>query len=95
MVFLALVGKRKLENICRILMKDGSLLEYLTTIKKVGFRDFMEGGFRAVSGKMLDRPFGTNRRFAHWDRIQFNPVRFSRQPLPASTPVQTQVVLGP
>ena len=95
MVFLALVGKRKLENICRRLMKDGSILEYLTAIKKVGFRDFMEGGFRAVSGKMLDRPFGTNRRFFYWDRIQFNPVCFSRQPLPASIPVQTQVVLGP
>ena len=92
---LVLVGKRRMESTLRRLVRNGPFLEYFTLIKKIGIRDFMEAGFRAISGKMLERPFGTNRRLFYMDRIQFNPVCFTRPPLPASTPIKTEVVLGP
>jgi len=90
-----LIGKQKLENIFRRWLAEGTFLEYLIIIKKIGFRDYMESNFRATSGKMLSRPFGTNKRFFYLEKLQFSPLCFARRPLSASTRINTEVVLGP
>jgi glutamate synthase domain-containing protein 2 len=77
------------------LLKKPSLIERITLLKKLTWRDYFESNLRADTGKPLKRPFGTNIHFFRWDQFQFNPVYFSRKPLSSDVPVKTEVIIGP
>ncbi len=70
-------------------------LENFNLLQKLTCRDGFESLLRADTGKSIDRPFGTNQHFFYWDKLQFNPVFLTRQPITDVTAVETGVVLGP
>lgn len=69
--------------------------EWLTLLGAVGFRDIVETAMRAATGKQLERPFGTTRRYFDWGNLQFSAGYLSNQPGEAGAAVDTSVVIGP
>lgn len=72
-----------------------SLVVWLNLLRKVTLRDYFESTLRAETGKPLDRPYGSRRAFFSWERIIFNPVYMTRNPLNFDAKIDTEVILGP
>lgn len=67
----------------------------LNLLRKISWRDYFESNLRAATGKVLDRPFGTDRHFFSWDRLMLNPEYLTRPPLNSDVEVDTGVIIGP
>lgn len=72
-----------------------NLLETLSTNGRVGWLTVLETSLRAEEGKEILRPFGSPRRFPHFDRLLFDVAQLERFPAEESTPVDLQTVIGP
>lgn len=75
--------------------KSKSLLELINLIKKISWRLYFEMNLRAVTGKALERPFGSPVHHLSWQGILFNPKFLSEKPLGAEIKIETGVTLGP
>lgn len=62
---------------------------------KVGVQNVLESDLRGTTGKPLQRPFGSPKHFSAWDKLTFNSVYLSRQPVMESVAIDTKVVIGP
>ncbi|HBE79921.1 MAG TPA: FMN-binding glutamate synthase family protein [Firmicutes bacterium] len=69
--------------------------EMYNVFHKVGVQNVLETDLRGASGEVLQRPFGTPRRYSEWDRLLLNPVYLSRKPVPESLEIETKVTIGP
>lgn len=72
-----------------------NIVETLNVAAKVGSRNLFEADLRGTTGQPLQRPFGTPLHFSPWDRLLFNPVYLTRQPLEEDAAIDTRVILGP
>lgn len=55
----------------------------------------VENSLRAESGAIIKRPFGSPRRFLHFDHLVFSPAQLARRPTPDDVPVDLSVTIGP
>ncbi len=72
-----------------------SLLEEMSILKKISWRTYFETNLRAETGKPLDRPYGTIRAVFNWNKLIFNPVYLTKNPLSSEITVNTETILGP
>ena len=77
----------------RLLMSP-SLLEFCQTLQKLTWQNWFESQLRAGSGQPLERPFGSNRHFYGWEKLEFNPIYLTGRPRQISEAVETSTILG-
>ncbi|MDD4168797.1 MAG: FMN-binding glutamate synthase family protein [Desulfotomaculaceae bacterium] len=63
--------------------------------QKIGFRNIIEAGMRAESGKPIERPLGSPVVLSPWEKLLFNPVHLFRMPTQDGVQIQTGVTIGP
>lgn len=71
-----------------------NLLEGLTALRKFEVQWTVENELRAHSGKPLEKPIGTTKKFPHFDGLMFSPAQLYRRPLDHTAAVQMETVLG-
>ncbi len=79
----------------KLLPQREALLEWLTLIRKISWRNYFEANLRAQTGKPLDRPYGAKRGVLSFEKLQFNPVYLTKTPLNCDVEIDTAVILGP
>lgn len=55
----------------------------------------VENSLRAEAGGIIKRPFGSPRRFLHFDHLVFSPAQLVRRPTPEDERVDLAVTIGP
>jgi glutamate synthase domain-containing protein 2 len=69
--------------------------ETVTATTRTSPNKIIENSLRAQSGQVLERPFGSPRKFLHFDGLIFSPAQLSVMPAPEDAPVRTDVIIGP
>ena len=104
--------RRQFNKLLRTLLSEPyphNLGYMLTAIKRVGPETIVETTLRAQTGKPLERPFGSARRFSDFDRLLFRGRQLGlgeagryggagaprHRPLDAAVPVDLSVTIGP
>ncbi|HYH01625.1 MAG TPA: FMN-binding glutamate synthase family protein [Bacillota bacterium] len=89
-----IIFMKKIKNSVKMLNK-ADLLGSVNLIRKLGWKHYFESNLRAQKGIPLNRPYGSMPGRLSWDKIIFNPVYLSQQPLSETVKISTEVVLGP
>lgn len=92
-LFKWLVGR-----IIRRIMTDKyseNLWEMVTAMTRISPRVVVENSLRAYTGKVIERPFGTPRKFPGFDNLIFSPAQLAVRPENENVPVKTETVIGP
>lgn len=79
----------------KLLPQRETLIEWLTLLRKISWRNYFEANLRAQTGKALDRPYGAKRGILSFEKLQFNPVYLTRTPIKNGVEIDTAVSLGP
>ncbi|RXT04874.1 FMN-binding glutamate synthase family protein [Ammoniphilus sp. CFH 90114] len=80
------------------IMKDRypeNIWEMVTAITRTPPTSVVENSLRAESGKVIERPFGSPRKFLHFDGLIFSPAQLAILPAPDDAPVDTKITIGP
>jgi Glutamate synthase domain 2 len=101
--FIALIGFRPLvkllvERVVRRLLKDRypeNLWEMVTAFMRINPRIIVENSLRAETGGVIERPFGSPRKFLKFDGLVFSPAQLAVLPQPEYVPVDLRVTIGP
>ncbi|WP_018131528.1 FMN-binding glutamate synthase family protein [Effusibacillus pohliae] len=97
-IFFARTGiKYGLGLLLERIMKDRyaeNIWEMVTAMHRIHPRIVVENSLRAESGKLIKRPFGTPRRFLHFDGLVFSPAQLAIFPAYENMPVDLQTVIG-
>ena len=72
-----------------------NLAELFPSFKRFSVLNYLEMSLRAQSGKILERPLGTPKRFLGFENLMFAPRQMTRLFLPESTKIDMSVTLGP
>ncbi len=72
-----------------------NMAELFSATKRTGVQDIIETNLRAEFGTVIQRPLGSPRRFRDFDTLMFVSAHLDRPPLPSTTPIDTQVIIGP
>ncbi|MFY9526877.1 MAG: FMN-binding glutamate synthase family protein [Limnochordia bacterium] len=72
-----------------------NLAELYTATKRTGIQEIIETNLRAEFGRLIQRPFGSPKKYRHFDALMFGPAIVDRLALPSATPIDTAVVIGP
>jgi len=88
--FIALIGFRPLvkllvERVVRRLLKDRypeNLWEMVTAFMRINPRIIVENSLRAETGGVIERPFGSPRKFLKFDGLVFSPAQLAVLPQP-------------
>lgn len=72
-----------------------NLWELYTAGHRVGLQNITETNIRAQEGKVINRPFGTPRKFPSTDDLLFNFAQLNRLPTPGDYPIDMSVTIGP
>ena len=86
------------DSFLKRLMQDPypeNLGEMYNVFAKVGVQNVFESDLRGTTGKPLQRPFGSPKHFSAWEKLTFNCVYLSRQPIIESVAIDTKAVIGP
>lgn len=75
--------------------KREALIEWLTLLGKISWRNYFEANLRAQTGKPLDRPYGAKRGILSFEKLLFNPVYLAKTPVNKESEIDTAVILGP
>lgn len=73
---------------------DENLAELWSAGRRIGLQNILEMSLRAETGKIIDRPLGTPKKFVHFDGLMFTPAQMSTLPLEPFAPVDMTVTLG-
>lgn len=87
-----------LGRVIRRLMTDRyseNLFEGYTMMQQRPPRVMVEVALRAQEGKPISRPWGTPKRFVHFDNLMFVPAQLAQLPTPDDTLVETGTIIGP
>ncbi|WP_241236319.1 FMN-binding glutamate synthase family protein [Brevibacillus marinus] len=85
-------------NFLRRLMSDTyaeNLLEMLPAFLRMKPHLVFENSLRAHSGKVIERPFGSPRRFPHFDQLVFSPAQVHHFPTELDTAIDVTLTIGP
>jgi glutamate synthase domain-containing protein 2 len=69
--------------------------EMVTASTRVSPIAIIENSLRAASGEVIKRPFGSPRKFVHFDGLIFSPAQLHRLPSFANAPVDMKITIGP
>lgn len=69
--------------------------EMVSAMKRIPPTTVLENSLRAESGKVIERPFGSPRKFLNFDGLVFSPALLAKFPAHDDAPVDTGIVIGP
>ncbi len=73
---------------------DKNLLELVSASRRVGIQNVWETNLRAEQGKVINRPFGSPKKFIDFSGLSFSPVYLKSMPTPESKEVKMNTVIG-
>ncbi|MBY7144056.1 FMN-binding glutamate synthase family protein [Virgibacillus sp. NKC19-3] len=74
---------------------EENLWELISGLTRVGPTTIMENSLRAASGTIINRPFGSPRKFLHFDGLVFSPAQLSKSPANSCDPINMKTTIGP
>lgn len=86
------------DRILKILMTDPyheNLWEFVSAGSKAGLQTILETNLRAQTGKTINRPLGSPKKFPTSNMLMFNIAQLHKLPTPEDVPVDMSVTLGP
>lgn len=95
---LAFLAGRSARFALKSLMTDRyaeNMAELFSATKRTGIQDIIETNLRAEFGTVIQRPLGSPRRFRDFDSLMFISAHLDRPALPSTTPIDTEVAIGP
>lgn len=92
------IMKRLVKQAGKIIMTDSyqeNLIELIPGFKHMGIQNALENNLRAETGDVLHRPFGSSKKWPHFDEITFIPAQTSPFPTDGDEDVDVKVTIGP
>ncbi|WP_301168855.1 FMN-binding glutamate synthase family protein [Brevibacillus nitrificans] len=80
-----LMGDRYPENV----------FEMISAMRKINPQIVLENSLRAGSGQVIERPFGSPRKFLNFDGLVFSPAQLAIFPAPEDADVDLRITIGP
>lgn len=93
-----LVVRRVFGSLLRRLLTDPyeqNLQELFSATRRMGLQTVLETSLRAEEGGPVKRPFGSPRRFPHFDSLMFDFAQLAEFPAEPGEPTDLQTVIGP
>jgi len=90
--------KRLTALFIKILMKDPyseNVWEMVSALLRFNPRLVLENSLRATNGGIIERPFGTPKKFLNFDNLIFSPAQLAVIPTEGETPIDTETIIGP
>ncbi|MDQ0162148.1 FMN-binding glutamate synthase family protein [Aeribacillus alveayuensis] len=90
--------KRFTAAFMKILMKDRyteNIWEMVSAFIRLSPRITIENSLRAANGGIIERPFGSPKKFLHFDGLMFSPAQLAVLPTDGETDIKTETVIGP
>jgi len=72
-----------------------NIWEMVSALTRTPPRIVIENSLRAESGKIIERPFGSPRKFLNFDGLIFSAAQIATLPIPEDTPVEMKTIIGP
>ncbi|MFY0544623.1 FMN-binding glutamate synthase family protein [Brevibacillus sp. H7] len=72
-----------------------NIWEMVTAMTKISPRIVVENSLRASLGGVIERPFGSPRKFLHFDGLIFSPAQLATLPAAETHPVDMRLTIGP
>jgi glutamate synthase domain-containing protein 2 len=72
-----------------------NIWEMVTAMTRINPTMVIENSLRADSGKIIERPFGSPRKFLNFDGLIFSPAQLAVLPTHEKAPVDMKVTIGP
>ncbi|WP_430734278.1 FMN-binding glutamate synthase family protein [Fodinisporobacter ferrooxydans] len=82
----------------RRLMSDRypeNIWEMVTAMTRTSPQMVVENSLRAQSGNIIERPFGSPRKFLNFDGLIFSPAQLATLPAQENAPVDVKITIGP
>ncbi|WP_264738999.1 FMN-binding glutamate synthase family protein [Cytobacillus firmus] len=92
------IMKRIVKQAGKIIMTDSyqeNLIELIPGFKHMGIQNALENNLRAETGDVLHRPFGSSKKWPHFDEITFIPAQTSPFATDGDEDVDVKVTIGP
>lgn len=92
------IGQWLLSRFMKPLMSEryaGNIWEMVTALTRMNPIVVMENSLRAASGAVIERPFGSPRKFLHFDGLIFSPAQLATFPLDEDEEVDMSFTIGP
>lgn len=72
-----------------------NLWEIVSAFTRMNPKLVVENSLRAATGGVIERPFGSPRKFVNFDGLIFSPAQLSKLPAKEDEEVNTTVIIGP
>jgi glutamate synthase domain-containing protein 2 len=72
-----------------------NIWEMVTALTKISPRIVIENSLRATTGGVIERPFGSPRKFLNFDGLVFSPAQLATLPAAETHPVDMRLTIGP
>ncbi|NGQ95184.1 FMN-binding glutamate synthase family protein [Brevibacillus sp. SYP-B805] len=72
-----------------------NLWELVSALTRTSPRIVVENSLRAASGGVIERPFGSPRKYLDFDGLVFSPAQLATLPAPENAPVEMMITIGP
>lgn len=72
-----------------------NIWEMITAMTRIPPTTVLENSLRSELGTVIERPFGSPRKFLNFDGLIFSPAQLAVLPAHENTPVDTRIVIGP
>lgn len=69
--------------------------EMVTAMTRISPTSVLENSLRAQTGGIIERPFGSPRKFLNFDGLIFSPAQLAILPAPENEQVQMKITIGP
>lgn len=74
---------------------ESNIWEMVTAMTRINPITVVENSLRAASGAVIERPFGSPRKFLHFEGLVFSPAQLSTLPTEQDVEIDTTTVIGP
>lgn len=72
-----------------------NIFEMVSAMRKFNPQLVLENSLRAASGQVIERPFGSPRKFLNFDGLVFSPAQLAVFPAPEDAEVDLAITIGP
>ncbi len=86
------------DSFAKIIMTDPyaeNLWEFFSATRRTGLQTIVETNQRCETGKVIQRPLGSPKKFPNTDQVVFNTAQLAKLPTPADVSIDTKVTIGP
>ncbi len=74
---------------------ESNIWEVVTAMTRISPITVVENSIRAASGAVIERPFGSPRKFLHFEGLVFSPAQLSLLPTQEDVEIDMTTVIGP